>query len=85
MKDMTKLGRRMEDIILIDNSPNSYKLQPENALPCTSWYDDLNDSELYTYIPLLVGLSTIPDVRQVLSVIHQDHVVNMQLAMDMVQ
>ena len=26
MKDMSKLGRRVEDVILIDNSPNSYKL-----------------------------------------------------------
>ena len=26
MKDMSKLGRRIEDVILIDNSPNSYKL-----------------------------------------------------------
>ena len=25
-KDMTQLGRRLEDIILVDNSPNSYKL-----------------------------------------------------------
>ena len=82
---MSKLGRRIEDIILIDNSPNSYKLQPENALPCTSWYDDYNETELYIYMPLLIGLSTVPDVRQVLSVVHQDHIVNMQLAMDMVQ
>ena len=84
MKDMSKLGRRIEDVILIDNSPNSYKLQPENALPCTSWYDDLDDNELYVYMPLLKGLSTVPDVRQVLSVIHKDHVVNLNLAMELV-
>ena len=85
MKDMSKLGRRIEDVILIDNSPNSYKLQPENALPCTSWYDDLDDNELYVYMPLLKGLSTVPDVRQILSVIHKDHVVNLNLAMELVQ
>jgi len=43
----------------------------------------MSDTELWQYTPLLVGLSTVPDVRQVLSVIHQDHVVNFQLAMDM--
>ena len=41
MKDMSRLGRRIEDVILIDNSPNSYRLQPENAIPIISWYDDL--------------------------------------------
>ena len=41
------------------------------------------DTELWQYTPLLVGLSTVPDVRQVLGVIHQDHVVNFQLAIDM--
>ena len=25
MKDMSQLGRRIEDVILIDNSPNSYR------------------------------------------------------------
>jgi len=25
MKDMSRLGRRIEDVILIDNSPNSYR------------------------------------------------------------
>ena len=63
MKDMSKLGRPISDVILIDNSPNSYRPQPENALPCTSWYDDQDDTELYSYIPLLIGLSKVPDVR----------------------
>ena len=36
-------------------------------------------------MPLLKGLSTVPDVRQVLSVIHKDHVVNLNLAMELVQ
>ena len=57
MKDMSCLGRRIEDIILLDNSPNSYRLQPENAIPILSWYDDYEDTELYKLMPLLIGLS----------------------------
>ena len=40
VKDMSIIGRRIEDVILIDNSPNSYRPQPENAVPILSWYDD---------------------------------------------
>ena len=43
VKDMQMLGRWMQDIIIIDNSPSSYLFQPENALPITSWYDDKED------------------------------------------
>ncbi len=37
------LGRRMQDIIIIDNSPSSFLFQPENAVPSISWYDDKED------------------------------------------
>ena len=46
VKDLAKLGRSLNDVIIIDNSPSSYLFQPENALPCTSWYDNKKDREL---------------------------------------
>lgn len=46
VKDMARLGRKLENVIIIDNSPNSYLFQPENALPSISWFDDKNDYEL---------------------------------------
>lgn len=67
VKDMSLLNRRLEDVILIDNSPNSYRLQTENALPISTWYDDPSDTELFDLLPLLIGLSKIEDVRIVLS------------------
>lgn len=42
-KDMSKLGRRLEDIILLDNSPDSYSLQKNNGMPILSWYNDTSD------------------------------------------
>ena len=57
VKDMTQLGRDLKNIIIIDNSPNSYLFQPENALPIVSWYDDKQDTELQQYIPFLKELS----------------------------
>lgn len=82
---MSLLNRRLEDVILIDNSPNSYRLQPENALPITSWFTDPEDTELFDFIPLLTGLAKIKDVRVVLSQVHEDHKLDMPLAMEMIR
>ena len=56
----------MEDIIIIDNSPNSYQFQPENGLPILSWYDDPHDRELMRFIPGLKLLAQVDDVRPVI-------------------
>ena len=84
VKDMSLLGRRIEDVILVDNNPNSYFAQPENGLPISSWFEDLSDRELYNLTPLLVGLSNIPDVRTVLGKTHKNHELDLVLAMNMV-
>lgn len=57
IKDMERLGRSIEDVILLDNSPISYIFQPDNGMPIKNWYDDLNDKELFAYIPILEKLS----------------------------
>lgn len=54
-------------MIIIDNSPTSYYLQPENALASKSWYDEYDDRELFNFIPLLEKLSIFPDVRPLLT------------------
>lgn len=60
---MSQIGRNMKDAIIIDNSPTAYMLQPECGLPILSWYDDPNDRALYDYIPLLIEMSKISDMR----------------------
>jgi len=46
VKDLSRLGRKMKDIIIVDNSPIAYLFQPENAMPIKSWFDDKQDQEL---------------------------------------
>lgn len=67
VKDMSKLGRKMKDIIIVDNSPLSYAFQPTSAIPITSWFEDRTDRELKELIPVLrTTLKDIPDVRDIL-------------------
>jgi len=63
VKDLTKLGRELSQTMIIDNSPNSYKFQPENAIPIRSWFDDPEDNELIKLLPILDQLAKAKDVE----------------------
>ena len=82
VKDMSQLGRHMKDAMIIDNSPTSYMLQPECGLPIVSWYDDPNDKALYEYIPMLIELSKVNDVRECITNFVHNNAINMALAMN---
>lgn len=66
VKDLTRLGRPMTDVIIVDNSPIAYLFQPENAIPCVSWYDDMSDTELPRIATILEKLAYEVDVRKVI-------------------
>jgi TFIIF-interacting CTD phosphatase-like protein len=79
-KDMSLIGRDEKDVIIIDNSPTSYMLQPECARPILSWYNDLSDIMLKQYIPLLIDLSKLNDVRDAIPHFCRNNVVDLELA-----
>jgi len=62
VKDLSHLGRRLGDTIIIDNSPFSYMFQPDNAIPIISWFNDKNDRQLYDLLPFLDSLLEVDDV-----------------------
>lgn len=62
-KNLARLGRNLKDVIIVDNSPISYILQPGNAIPITSWIDNKNDDELAKLIPILTLLAKTNDAR----------------------
>ncbi|XP_069771053.1 CTD (carboxy-terminal domain, RNA polymerase II, polypeptide A) small phosphatase-like a isoform X7 [Narcine bancroftii] len=66
VKDLSRLGRDLSKVIIVDNSPASYIFHPENAVPVQSWFDDMSDTELYDLIPFFEGLSKEEDVYTVL-------------------
>ncbi|ERE74433.1 CTD small phosphatase-like protein [Cricetulus griseus] len=63
VKDLSRLGRELSKVIIVDNSPASYIFHPENAVPVQSWFDDMTDTELLDLIPFFEGLSREDDPR----------------------
>lgn len=66
-KDMSKIGRSPQNAMLLDNSPDAYMMQPEQAIPVTSWYHDKKDRELFDLTPLLIKMSKVDDVRDAIT------------------
>ncbi|XP_042202164.1 CTD (carboxy-terminal domain, RNA polymerase II, polypeptide A) small phosphatase-like a isoform X3 [Callorhinchus milii] len=66
VKDLSRLGRDLSTVIIVDNSPASYIFHPENAVPVQSWFDDMSDTELQDLIPFFEGLSKEDDVYSML-------------------
>lgn len=65
VKDIAKLGRDLKRTVIIDNSPLSYALQPENAIPITAFFTDENDRELDRILTLLEHAKNVKDVRKI--------------------
>ncbi|XP_041421696.1 CTD small phosphatase-like protein isoform X3 [Xenopus laevis] len=67
VKDLSRLGRELSKVIIIDNSPASYIFHPENAVPVQSWFDDMTDTELLDLIPFFEELSKEENVYNMLN------------------
>merc|ERR1719499_908456 len=68
VKDLGRLGRKLKDCIIVDNSPLSYLYDPTNAIGCTSWFGDPHDRELLDMCPILINhLRKAKDVRHILN------------------
>ncbi|CCE63397.1 hypothetical protein TPHA_0E03070 [Tetrapisispora phaffii CBS 4417] len=64
VKNLSQLGRPLNEIIILDNSPASYIFHPQHAIPISSWFSDIHDNELLDILPLLDNLAN-PDVLDV--------------------
>ena len=70
VKDLSKIGRDAKNTILLDNWPHCFSLQVDQGLRIRTWIDDKSDTEFEKLTPFLIKLSTIEDVRSVLSEIN---------------
>ena len=54
VKDLTRIGRSLDRIIIIDDMPQNFRLQKENGINIKPFFgDDMNDSALYELVPIL--------------------------------
>lgn len=68
IKDLSRLGRDLNRVLILDNCPQSYALQPENALPISSWVGQSSDLELESLLPMLSSLAYSADIPADLAV-----------------
>ncbi|BFZ15543.1 hypothetical protein BsWGS_18582 [Bradybaena similaris] len=66
VKDLSRLGRDLNQVVIIDNSPASYIFHPENAVAVSSWFDEMNDTELLDLIPFFERLEQADNVYNIL-------------------
>ena len=84
VKDLTRLGRNLKDIIILDNNPLAYSLNQYNGFPITSWFEDKNDDELLKIAPILEFLSYVPDVREYIKKIVCDNKIQFNIVKNVI-
>ena len=58
VKDLSRLGRDMSKVIIVDNMEQNYKLQPDNGITIRPfWGKDTSDMALYDLISILVKIA----------------------------
>ncbi|ORX82753.1 hypothetical protein K493DRAFT_240580 [Basidiobolus meristosporus CBS 931.73] len=67
MKDLAIINPELSKVLLVDNSPFSYAINEQNAVPIKTWMnDDPHDEGLSDLIPFLDALSGVDDIRSIL-------------------
>ena len=74
IKDLTRIGRPLNTIIIVDNMPQNFKLQKINGIAIKSfWGEDINDRALLDLAPILINIAKeTDDVRDGLVLYHQE-------------
>ena len=76
VKDLTRIGRGLDRIIIIDDMPQNFRLQKENGITIKPFFgDDLDDSALYELVPILKHIAEDGDDVRIGLEIYRDEIV----------
>jgi len=67
VKDLRVLNRSLSRTVLVDNNAHSFFCQLENGIPIASFFNDASDKALITLYHFLESISSVADVRYVLT------------------
>lgn len=65
VKDLSRMNRDLDRIIIIDNNPISYMLQPGNAIAISSWFEDPKDKELSILQQFLIRNASAQSISEI--------------------
>lgn len=65
VKDLRVIGRKLENIVLVDNAPYSYMMQLSNGIPILSYMKGKDDDQLIKLESYLMSLLEVSDVRAI--------------------
>jgi Dullard-like phosphatase family protein len=65
LKKVKKIGFSLEEILVVDDTPQKWARQYGNLVRVSEFEGDSNDTELLDLIPYLEYLKSVPNVREV--------------------
>ncbi|XP_022724687.1 carboxy-terminal domain RNA polymerase II polypeptide A small phosphatase 1 [Durio zibethinus] len=63
VKDLSEMGRDLGKVVIVDDNPNAYSLQPENAVPIRPFVEDGRDRELEKLVKFFEWCERLEDMR----------------------
>jgi Dullard-like phosphatase family protein len=81
IKDLNKIGRRLSNIIIVDNMPQNFRLQPENGIYIKPfWGKDNEDNVLFCLAKILLQMADDGgDLRDGIKKYKKDIIMNVSL------
>ncbi|CAD8093279.1 unnamed protein product [Paramecium sonneborni] len=81
IKDLSILNRSLSKVIIVDNMPENFQLQPENGIYIQSWFGDTKDRALKDLQPLLeqIAIKKCKDIRVALNQFRQQMIERVQM------
>ena len=85
VKELKKLNRDLNDLIILDNSPMAFSFDNDNGLPIKAWYEDKADKELNKIFKILEFLSKVKDVRNFIKKFVDNNEINYDAANEIIK